>query len=180
MRRHRILASQLPDGALHAFGIETQVVVHQIALDGVAAPGPSVAFDAVHEKLPRGEVQGVGGDLPYLIQFFIRTTEGTTSLRVIWRIFIIHEHLVVAAVFVFLNVDITEGLAAQRLTFVEEVEGLAMCFVEGLFFALAIEDMNGAFETFYFQITECLTTEVVEGSVCCCSTTTNWTLFLAC
>ena len=51
------LAPELADGALHAFGVEPQVVVHQIRLYGVARPCPAVALYAVNEE-DRSELQG--------------------------------------------------------------------------------------------------------------------------
>ena len=38
------------DGTFHGFIIEEQIVVHQITLDGIATPYPTVALDAVDKE----------------------------------------------------------------------------------------------------------------------------------
>ena len=73
--RYGVFAAQLPDGALDAFRIEAQVVVHEVRLYGVARPRPAVTLDAVHEELTRGEVHRVGGNVPDIVYQVVRTAE---------------------------------------------------------------------------------------------------------
>lgn len=47
---HRVFSAKQPDGTLHGFIIEEQIVVHQVALDGIATPYPTVALDAVDKE----------------------------------------------------------------------------------------------------------------------------------
>jgi len=46
----------MPAGAGDGGRVEKRVVVHQVALVGIAAPDPAIAFDAIDKKLPGVEV----------------------------------------------------------------------------------------------------------------------------
>ena len=64
MGRDGVFTAQLTDGALHALQIKAQIVVHQVRLNGIAAPRPAVALDAVHKELAGGKVHRIGAHFP--------------------------------------------------------------------------------------------------------------------
>ena len=166
--RDGVFSTQLADGALDTFSVETQVVVHEVRLDGVAAPGPAVALDAVHEELAGGEVHGVGGNVPDAVQQVVGTAEGAGAGEVVRGVFLIHEEVVVGGAGVGFGIDVAEGLGGRRgraSTYGKrkDVEGFAMVFVEGFLAALAVVDAEGALEVLYLQVAEGLAAEVVEG-----------------
>ena len=131
--RHGVLAAQLADGALDAFRVEAQVVVHQIRLDGIARPGPAVALDAVHEELARRQVHRVGSHLPDAVQLVIGAAEGARVREVVWGIFVVHQHVGIGGACLLFYIDIAEGfaccdtVAASRTG--EDIEGLAVLAV---------------------------------------------------
>ena len=55
---HRVFSAKQPDGTLHGFIIEEQIVVHQVTLDGIATLYPTVALDAVHKEFTGSKVHG--------------------------------------------------------------------------------------------------------------------------
>ncbi len=172
--RDGIFASQLPDGALHAFRVEVKIVVHQVRLNGIAAPCPSVALDAVHEELACGELKCVGTDLPDDVQFDVAAAERSAFRLVEGRVFVVHGHLVVACAIGCFYIDKPESLAVQAedaciLTLVvafQHVERLAMFLVESFLAALTVIDAGrSAAESDELQASEGLTAEVVKHSV---------------
>ena len=143
--RHGILAAQLADGALDTLGVKAQVVVHEVRLYGVARPRPAVTLDAVHEELAGGEVHGVGTNLPYLVQFVVRTAERAAVAEVVWCIFVIHQHVSVGGAFFLFYINVAEGLALEVSGGRgEHVERFTMVFVQRLFAALTIIDADGS------------------------------------
>lgn len=69
--RHGIFAAQLTYCAAHAVGVESEVIVHEIRLYGVARPCPAVSLYAVHEEFSRCQIHRVCRDLPYSVQFAV-------------------------------------------------------------------------------------------------------------
>ena len=146
-------------------------------MDGIARPRPAIAFNTVHKELTRGEVHGVGGDVPDAVDFVVRTTERTGALRVERSVFVVHEDVGIAGVVFFFYIDKAEGFGvsdgktvvhttretvARRTR--EHVERFAMVAVKRFLAALAVIDADGALEAVDFQIAESLTTEVVEDA----------------
>ena len=109
VRRHGVLAPELADGALHAFGVEPQVVVHQIRLYGIARPCPAVALYAVNEELAGGEVHGVGTHLPYPVQQVVAAAETAAALGVERSVLVVHCQVAVAQVAVDFHINVAEG-----------------------------------------------------------------------
>ena len=108
-----VFAAQLADGALHAFRVEVQVVVHQVRLDGVARPRPAVALDAVHKKFAGGQVHRIGADLPDTVQLVIVATERTRTAFIEGSVFVVHQHIVVSSAGVALHIDEAESLGRR-------------------------------------------------------------------
>ena len=177
--RDGILAAQLADGALHAVQVIAQVVVHQVRLNGVAAPSPTVALDAVHEELTGGEVHRIGTHFPDTVQFFIIATERAALLFVEGSVFVVHQHLLIRGILAFFDIDIAEGLAFQSASLAQHVEGLAVLLIQSLFGTFSIIDMDASFQSFHFQIAESLLAEIIEGALGCHSMTTDGTVLLA-
>ena len=113
MGRHGVFASQLSDGTFDTLGIEAQVIVHEIRLDSITTPRPTVALDAVHEELAGGKVHRIGSHFPYLIDFLVRATERTTMRQIVGSIFIVHQYFVINGAFFCLDIDIAEGFASE-------------------------------------------------------------------
>ena len=93
MGGHRVFTTQLSDGALHRLGVKAQVVVHQIRLDGIATPCPTVALDTVHEELTGGEIHRIGTHLPYLVHLLVVTLERTTAGKIERQVLVFHADL---------------------------------------------------------------------------------------
>ena len=113
--RHRVFATQLTDGTLDTLRIEAQVVVHEVRLDGIATPRPTVALDTVHEELAGGQVHRIGCHLPNLVHLLVAATERTTVLFVEGCTFVVHRDTIVAGAFFLLNIDIAEGLGGKSV-----------------------------------------------------------------
>ncbi len=85
---YRVFPTQHPDGSLHRFHIKEQVIIHQIALNCITAPYPTVTLDAIDKKFPGGEMHSVCAYFPNSVQFFIITSE--RSAVILRQIFVLH------------------------------------------------------------------------------------------
>ena len=83
MLLHRVFASQSPDCTLHDWRIEESVVIHQIGLDGIAAPYPAVTFYSLNHHFPICQVQCIGTDLPDAVKQRVATFEGSTPCYIL-------------------------------------------------------------------------------------------------
>ena len=83
MLLHGVFATQRPDGAAHHGRVEEGVVVHQVRLDGIAAPHPAVALDALYHHLAVGQVQRVGPHLPDVVDECVAALERAAPLHVL-------------------------------------------------------------------------------------------------
>src|SRR5437899_5361184 len=92
MTGHRLLAAQGEQGARYSGRVEEEIIVHQVALAGIAAPYPAVALDAIDEKLPGIEVQGVSGNIVYPVDAGIGAAKIATFGY--GRVFVEHGHFV--------------------------------------------------------------------------------------
>ena len=54
-----------------SFPRSSQIVVHQVVLDGIATPYPTVALDAVDKEFTGSKVHGVCSYFPDAVQLFV-------------------------------------------------------------------------------------------------------------
>ena len=107
---HGVFAAQQPNGAFHRLIVEEEVVIHQVALYGIATPNPSVTFDAVNEELAGGEVHGICAYIPDAVYFFVVATEAAPVF--FGHVLILHVHRTVVSTFATGDVHVTESFAA--------------------------------------------------------------------
>jgi len=141
---HRILPPEVLHGTLHSGIIVKEVIVHQVALAGIARPGPAVTFDAVDKELSGRQVHGIGTHLPDFVEQVVVTAEG--ALVRDRAVFVEHIELAVAQVArgQYVEVAVRLGLFKHQvgwvgLVNVQDVEGFTMGGIQGLFHGFTVE-----------------------------------------
>ena len=66
-----VFAAKRPDSVAAAFVIAIDIVIHQKALDGISAPYPMVALDALDEYFAACQFQRVNRNIPDTVYFFV-------------------------------------------------------------------------------------------------------------
>ena len=183
MRCDRVFASQLANSTLHALSVEAQVIVHEVRLDSVARPRPADTLDAIHKELAGSQVHRIGCDIPNLIQFVVRATEGTCVRSIEGGVLVVHRYAIVGSTVFLLDINKAESLAVCHtipgFAVAKSVQCLAVFLVERFLPTFAIVDIDGVDKVMHYQITEGLTTEVVEHTIFRNSLTSLWLALLA-
>ena len=109
MTGHRIFTPKQPDSTLHRLTVKEEIVVHQITLNGVSAPHPTITLDAVDEELAGGEVHGVGTHFPDAVQLFVVATEISTIF--FGKVFVLHGYFAYLHARFVGDVDVAESFA---------------------------------------------------------------------
>ena len=193
MTGHRIFTPKQPNSTLHRLTVKKEIVVHQITLNGVSAPHPTVTLDAVDKKLTGSEVHSVGTHFPNTVQFFIIATESSTIF--FGKVFVLHRYLTYLYPRFMSDIDVAESLTVFQGIFVFDtgqrgcladgkisdlscfqlqfIQCFAVCLVFRLFRTFTVIDVDDTFtgEILQSEVTECFFSEIIEdASFGLCST----------
>ena len=183
---HRVLATKQPDCTFDGFVIKEKIIIHQITLDGIATPYPTVTFDTVNEEFTGSEMHGVCANFPNTIQFFIIATE--ISAVFFRKIFILHGDFSNLYTRLVSYIDIAEGFTVLQCIFVfritqgrsaadskvghlsrfeqEFVQCFAICFIFCFFRAFTIINFYFSFSGKILQCDkpECFFSKIIKDT----------------
>ena len=165
-----IFATKQINGTSYGRAIEEKVVIHQITLDGITTPNPTVAFDSVNKKLACGKVHGISAHFPNAVHFFVIAAERSTI--VYWCILVVHSYVLHTDTFIGNNVNVAKSLTVAECIAVgcrklNSVQSFTMLGIQCFFRTFAIIDIHRtvSFQLFQYKITECLAPEIVKYAI---------------